>query len=297
MNDLFTILRNAKTGCHVGNFFAGAMGYADDLLLLCPSRKGLQEMLTIAENYARDHRISFSTHHLPSKSKTKGIVFSKKELTWTPAPLMLCGNPLPWVKEAKYLGNFISNIVDGLSKDVRIKRAGFIEKNCEILQEFPFAHPAVKCKINRIYNSSFPGSVLWDLNSRNVNQLVNSWSVATRYMWDLPRDSHRFFMEEFGGTVQYLLNLTKENVLSVTGKNIREILNATGQTDIFKVNISEMKKSFKFCEIQEEDKWKTTLIKELTNVKQGSISIEGEDQERFLTNEEIQDIINYVSTC
>ena len=140
-------------------------------------------------------------------------------------------------------------------------------------------------------------------------------------MWALPRDSHRFFMEELGGThakvmlytrfvsfiqsigrhskfpVQYLLNLTKKNVLSVTGKNIREILNATGQTDIFKVNISEMKKSFKFCEIQEEDKWKTTLIKELTNVKQGSISIEGEDQERFLTNEEIQDIINYVSTC
>ena len=321
MNDLFTILRNAKTGCHVGNFFAGAMGYADDLLLLCPSRKGLQEMLTIAENYARNHRISFSTHHLPSKSKTKGIVFSKKELTWTPAPLMLCGNPLPWVKEAKYLGNFISNIVDGLSKDVRIKRAGFIEKNCEILQEFPFAHPAVKCKINRIYNSSFPGSVLWDLNSRNVNQLVNSWSVATRHMWDLPWNSHRFFMEELGGThakvmmytrfvsfiqsigrhskfpVQYLLNLTKKNVLSVTGKNIREILNATGQTDIFKVNIGEMKKSYKFCEIQEEDKWKTTVIKELTNVKQGSISIEGEDQERFLTNEEIQDIINYVSTC
>ena len=97
--------------------------------------------------------------------------------------------------------------------------------------------------------------------------------------------------------MQYLLNLTKKNVLSVTGKNIREILNATGQTDIFKVNIGEMKKSYKFCEIQKEDKWKTKLIEELTNVKQGSISIEGEDQERFLTNEEIQDIINYVSTC
>jgi hypothetical protein len=134
MDGLFTLLRDAKTGCHVGKYFAGAMGYADDLLLLCPSRKGLQEMLSVAENYAADHRISFSTHHLPSKSKTKGMVFSKKELKWTPAPLMLCGNPLPWVKDAKYLGNFISNIVDGLSKAVRVKRATFIEKNCEILQ-------------------------------------------------------------------------------------------------------------------------------------------------------------------
>ena len=185
MNDLFKLLRDARTGCYIGNYFAGAMGYADDLLMLCPSRKGLQEMINIVEKYAKDHKISFSTHFLPEKSKTKGIVFSKRDLNWTPAPLMLCGN-LPWVKDAKYLGNFLSNIVDGLSKAVRIKRAMFIEKNCEILQEFPFAHPQVKCRINRIYNNSFPGSVLWDLTCRNVEQLVNSWSVATRFMWDLP---------------------------------------------------------------------------------------------------------------
>ena len=36
------------------------------------------------------------------------------------------------------------------------KRVMFIEKNCEILQEFPTAHPDVKCKINRMYKSSFP---------------------------------------------------------------------------------------------------------------------------------------------
>ena len=75
-----------------------------------------------------------------------------------------------------------------------------IERTSELLQEFPYAHPEVKCKINRIYNSSFPGSVLYDLTSTSVNQLVNSWSVATRDTWDLPRDIHRFFMEELGGT-------------------------------------------------------------------------------------------------
>ena len=92
MNDLFKLLRDARTGCYIGNYFAGAMGYADDLLMLCPSRKGLQEMINIAEKYAKDHKISFSTHYLPEKSKTKGIVFSKRDLNWTPAPLMLFGN-------------------------------------------------------------------------------------------------------------------------------------------------------------------------------------------------------------
>ena len=123
MNDLFQILRNSRTGCHVGSYFAGAIGYADDLLMLCPSRKGLQEMLSIAEKYAEEHKIAFSTHILPEKSKTKGIVFSKKPLTWSPAPLILCDTPLPWVSSAKYLGNFITSSVDGLSQDVRQKRA------------------------------------------------------------------------------------------------------------------------------------------------------------------------------
>ena len=131
MNDLFRLLRNAKSGCYIGNYFAGAMGYADDLLMICPSRKGLQEMLSIAEEYAVEHKISFSTNILPEKSKTKGIVFSKKELSWTPAPLMLCDTPLPWVRKAKYLGNTITGLVDGLRKDVQTKGAMFIEKNCE----------------------------------------------------------------------------------------------------------------------------------------------------------------------
>ena len=75
--------------------------------------------------------------------------------------------------------------------------------------------------------------------------------------------------------------------MSVTGKNIRHILNETGQTDIFKVKVSEMKKSVKFCEVQGEDKWKPDMIKELTNVKKGSMFLEGEHEGSLLTNEEI----------
>ena len=76
----------------------------------------------------------------------------------------------------------------------------YIERNCELLQEFPMAHPEIKCKVNGIYNSSFPGSVLWDLNAQRTTQLINSWSVSVRHMWDLPVNSHRSFIESLGGT-------------------------------------------------------------------------------------------------
>ena len=97
--------------------------------------------------------------------------------------------------------------------------------------------------------------------------------------------------------VQFLLNLVKDNVMSVTGKNIRMILAHTGQEDIFKVKKSYLKKDFKFCAIEDENKWKVEVIKELVNVKQGSAKLEVEDVGNLHTTTEIDEIITYVSTC
>ena len=85
--------------------------------------------------------------------------------------------------------------------------------------------------------------------------------------------------------------------MSVTGQNIRHILTETGSEDIIKLKTSDIKRNFKFCEIKNEDKWKVDLIKELTNVKQGSAFIDDNEEENFLSRTEIEDIINYVSTC
>ena len=120
-------------------------------------------------------------------------------MKFTPDPLVLDGNPLPWIEHANYLGNVITSIPDGWSKDARQKRAQYIEKNVEIIQEFPSAHPEVKCKINRIYNSSFPGAMLYDLSSDSVTHLVNSWSVSVRRMWGLPLQAHRYIITQLGG--------------------------------------------------------------------------------------------------
>ena len=92
-----------------------------------------------------------------------------------------------------------------------------------------------------------------------------------------------------------MLNLTKDNILSVTGKNIRKILTETGHYDIFKVKVTELKKKYKFCAILEENKWKVDVIKELTDVKQGSVYLEDEDGGNFLTRAEIDQILTHIS--
>ena len=317
MDNLFNLLKSTGSGCVISDYYSGCFGYADDLLFLCPSRGGLQEMLDVAQDYVKEHSIEFSTNPEPSKSKTKGIIFSRKTLKYSPAPLLLNGNPLPWIKDAKYLGNTITSIPDGFSKDAKQKRARFIEKNCELLQEFPAAHPEVKCKINRIYNSSFPGSVLYDLTSKSVNQLENSWSVSTRHMWGLPVQAHRYLMEELGGQhaqtmlivryvkflqslrrspkmcVQFLLQKVLKNVNTVTGKNVQYILGKTGhECDLFSVTPNILKKNLKFCEIRNENRWRVNIIKEIVDIKQGILALDGEG----LSSEELNDLIDFIST-
>ena len=48
MDGLFSQLSKSGSGCQIADFYAGCFGYADDLFLLCPSRKGLREMLDIS---------------------------------------------------------------------------------------------------------------------------------------------------------------------------------------------------------------------------------------------------------
>ena len=64
-------LRDLGLGAHVAGIFMGAVCYADDVLLIAPTRSAMQRMLFEMEAFAEESNIMFSTHHLPSKSKSK----------------------------------------------------------------------------------------------------------------------------------------------------------------------------------------------------------------------------------
>ena len=69
MDDLIMKLRKAGVGCHLGGVFCGVVGYADDLLLLAPSRSAMATMLRICEQYATEHNLEFSTDPDPRKAR------------------------------------------------------------------------------------------------------------------------------------------------------------------------------------------------------------------------------------
>ena len=70
VNGLLCKLKDSGVGCHFGCGFVGSVCYADDLALLAPSPSALRIMLTICEDFARDHGLKFNA------AKTQLIRFS-----------------------------------------------------------------------------------------------------------------------------------------------------------------------------------------------------------------------------
>ena len=106
----------------------------------------------------------------------------------------MCGDPHPWVENAKHLDIFLHNKIEGMRKDIRVKRAKFIDRNNDLIQEYYFAHPRTKYMINSIYNTHFTWSQVWDLFSLEAIMLENTWNRSIRLMFGLPLQKHRYFI-------------------------------------------------------------------------------------------------------
>ena len=153
------------------------LGYSDDNICLAPSLNALQDMLKTCQDFAAEHNLKFSTDVNPTKCKTKTMAFLKTQRSLP--KLMLCGNPLPWTDKCKHLGTTITTKIDGCEEDMRIKNAMYIEKNIELNQEFHFAHPSTKLRVNSIYNSHYTSSPLWNLFGAGALKIESSFNRLT----------------------------------------------------------------------------------------------------------------------
>ena len=60
VDGLLERLEKSGIGCNVGTKYCGAIGYADDVILLVPSISGLRKMINICEQYALEHDVIFN---------------------------------------------------------------------------------------------------------------------------------------------------------------------------------------------------------------------------------------------
>ena len=137
---------NAKSRLYIGICI-----YADDIILLSPSRTGLQEMVKICEKFAKATKLKFSTNIRIEKCKTKCLIFSKEKVNYNKiTPILLNELPLPFVNDLKHLGNVLQSD-NSMTIDCNKKRAIFISKIHSLNLDFFFNNSEVILKLYNIY--------------------------------------------------------------------------------------------------------------------------------------------------
>ena len=291
--ELFETLQRRHSGCWVRGYYRGIFGYSDDNWVLAPSLSALQDILRTCEEFAASHNLKFSTDPDPGKCKTKCMAFLKKSRDLP--PMFLCGNPLPWVDSLKHLGTRITNKIDGCQLDLKQKTAEYINRTCSLNQEFKFAHPDSKIKVNSIYNCHFSGSQVWDLFSPGFTRLESTFNQSIKIMADLPYATHRYLVGHMAGghmltkiirnylgfikrvkespkyVMKQLLSLASDDVRSVTGSNLRNILLWTKVMKVEDLHPNVMN-SIQYHSIDEHQMWRIGLIHELVSIKYGHLS-------------------------
>ena len=170
------------------------MGYADDLLLIAPSRSAMETMLRICENYAELNNLEFSTDPDPAKSKSKCIFMCGHLGKAKPVNLQLYGVDLPWVNTAAHLGNELSWECN-MDQDMKCKRGSFISRSTEVRETFGFAQPNQVLQAVKTYCFDMYGAMIWSLFSVKAQQVFNTWSTCVKLAWGVPRATHTYLVD------------------------------------------------------------------------------------------------------
>ena len=125
------IVRN-NIRCKVGAVFTWILVYADYIILLSPSKQGLQFIIDTCSRYAERHNLVYSSHDNSNNSKSKCLFFGKAVSNSRLVCMLLNGKQLPWVNNAKFIEIILNTNHD--NQDIVVKRGIAIAKINSVLQ-------------------------------------------------------------------------------------------------------------------------------------------------------------------
>ena len=255
--------------------------------------------------FADRKSLVFSTNVDPAKSKTKCIIFAKKKISDV-TPILLNGDPLPWVKEVKHLGNILQSD-NSMQKDCVTKRGKFIGKVNSFLQEFHFVAPKTFMELLTIYGTSFYGSCLWDLYSQDVDKIYKSWNVTVRNVFSLPWTTHRYLIESVSGcahpktflssrfvkfadslssskksSIRYLASLAKGDNRTLLGRTLEKISHECA-VDPSILTPRAVKDNLRYFPVPQAECWRIDLLQELLDTRKKRCEIADFNSDQITT--------------
>ena len=183
IDDLLEKLKINGIGCHVGNHFVGALGYADDIILLSPAATGLRKMIKICEEYANEHSILFNG------KKSKYLVFGiNGKYKYNPT-IKVNNEIVVKCDSADHLGHPLhtERTYDALAeKGINSLKSSFHA----FMSRFDNCNATTKNKLYHQYCSSMYGSQLWVMNSNCIEKIFSKWRKYHRIALEVPYTTH-----------------------------------------------------------------------------------------------------------
>ena len=62
MDVLLLNLKKANLGCYIGDLFMGALGYADDVVIIANTVCSLKSMLHICDDFGKEFHVKFNSN-------------------------------------------------------------------------------------------------------------------------------------------------------------------------------------------------------------------------------------------
>jgi hypothetical protein len=189
IDTLLIRLQKNGAGCHIGNLFAAALAYADDVVLIAPTARAMRSMLTICEKFANEFKVTFNA------KKTKCITFQFNKTTTNrslskeiPPPVFsIDGNNIESVTSWPHLGHLLhAELLD--DDDIEARRKKFVGQYNNFEYQFSKVDVSVKNALFKTYCSSHYGAELWNLSNNNIERYCTAWRKAIRKLWKMPRD-------------------------------------------------------------------------------------------------------------
>lgn len=182
MNDLSSLLNDCDTGCYIGDCNVNHLMYADDLVLIAPSSKGLKNLLSVCERYGTSHDIKYN------HKKSAILFFRGKYLKHATIPnFEIRGNRIEEADYVKYLGHYISNNLRD-DKDVLRQCRQFYARGNLLVRKFSACTGEVKAVLFKSYcTSMYTAQLWWNYTVCSMHKLHVAYNNVFRMLFKLPR--------------------------------------------------------------------------------------------------------------
>ena len=153
--------------------------YADDIVLVSLSSRGMQSLLDICKHYADNHNLVFNS------KKTQCMVFKPKGCKFEKPLLYIDSSVLEFYDSCKYLGTFIDT--SGAMYDIKRQIRKAYGSSNVLITKFGQCSPEVKCMLFSSYCSNLYCPPFWYGGTISLlNKLRVAYNNSLRRLLKIP---------------------------------------------------------------------------------------------------------------